>query len=267
MLDQLHTVSRDKALSLSPQEIAFLGVDLEKVHQKASMELDTLKHEVGKAGSFNEKENTRKNMKARILELKETEQPLHSTLSTLFQEFHGQLDEETLTVIRQFQELASPALIPDDTERQAVESLFYSNVGSDFSQNSFTSFVQVIYTQPDEVISKATKQAIEEKFQVPRNPIETGADLAKAIGETTPDGKPVYSSPETALEFRQGLKTYQEKGKPVLAIEGQSKAIPITLEPRVMENETLLTETANYALVRKLIPILHRKASYGIMDA
>ncbi len=189
----------------------------------------------------------------RFQELQKSEGSVASMLQTLREEFGDQIDQETAAVLDKYSTLLSSQVFADPEELEAVETLFFTQ-SRDFTAQSFTTFVQTIYDEPDSAISEASKRKIEEAFNIPRTPITTGRELSNATQLTKEDGSFVHESEDTALEFRPGVKTYMSKnGDAVLSLDGSSRPHPISIPPHLLENGESIAELANYALIRQTV--------------
>ena len=176
---------------------------------------------------------------------------MSDSLGVIRQEFKGKIDTETDVMLRKFQELLSPELITDPTERETLEVLFIGEIGSDFENASFSGFVQTIYDQPDDIISEETKQTIEAKFNIPRKPILTGEQLIEEMGRKDTEGNFQYGSTDKGLEFRRGVKSFvNQKGEIQFAVMGESKAAPI--DSSGLEGVPI-ADVANYSIVRQIV--------------
>lgn len=200
-----------------------------------------------------ESTSTKEALHARFQELKKSEGSVASMLQTLREEFGDQIDQETASILDKYSTLLSSQVFADPEELEAVETLFFTQ-SRDFTAQSFTTFVQTIYDEPDSVISEASKRKIEETFNIPRTPITTGRELSNATQLTKEDGSFVHDSEDTALEFRPGVKTYMSKnGEAVLSLDGSSRPYPISIPPHLLENGESIAELANYALIRQTV--------------
>lgn len=227
------------------QDLAAVGLDLEDLSESQVREIEI-------EASREEDHEGKRDFKSRLGELQKTKLPLRDVLNTLKQEFGESMDEETRVVIDNFQSLVSPSVIPDEQEREAVEILFATQSIKAFTPQSFTGFVETIYEV--DAISEETKQRIEEKFGIPRTPIKTGAELAEWTLKKDENGEYLHSSPETALEFRKGVKTHVDKqGNTLLTIAGNARTEPMSISPERLKNGESLASLANYSLIRGVV--------------
>ncbi len=219
----------------------------------------TLSHEIGKKDTTEEavseesESDTKKLLLTRFQELQKSEGSVASMLQVLKAEFGDQIDQKTASVLDKYSTLLSSQVFADPEELEAVETLFFTQ-SRDFTAQSFTTFVQTIYDEPDSVISEASKRKIEKTFNIPRTPIITGRELSNATQLTKEDGSFVHDSEDTALEFRPGVKTYMNpSGEAVLSLDGSSRPHPISIPPHLLENGESIAELANYALIRQTV--------------
>lgn len=156
-----------------------------------------------------ETEDSGKTIHGRILQLRKEGISLQQTLAALRLEFKGKIDEETDTVLAQFEALFSPELIPDEKERAAVETLFINQGFTEFTPVAFSGFLNTIYEQPDDVISAKTKARIKEQFK-PKQKITTGGQLRRVTFSKNEDGEYEHGSPENALLLENGMRAYAQ---------------------------------------------------------
>lgn len=193
-------------------------------------------------------------MEERFALLRSSKQSLCFVLANLRDEFAGRIPEETALMLADFSELLSPETISAPKELRAIEAIFDVDVGSNLANASFHGFVLAIYRQPDSTVSEETKQRIEAKFEIPREPIRTGRELAVATLAKSEDGAFVHDSPENSLEFRPGLKTFVDRdGRASISIEGSARTKPIQLSHEALQNGVAMAEIANFAITRRAI--------------
>ena len=229
-----------KSDALNPLGLALSDLneqEKESIHEELSSQLKTDVKEV---------------LRQRLIKLQKSDLQLSEVLENLKDEFADNLDQETIAILNRFNELVSPSIISDPKEREAVEVLFATqNIGS-FTEASFTNFVTALYE--GETVSEETKTRIEKKFGIPRSPIKTGAELSEWTLKQDEDGNYLHSSPETALEFRPGLKTHVDtNGKAVLTLAGSARSAPIAIPPEALRNGESIAQLANYTLVRQVV--------------
>ena len=163
-------------------------------------------------------------------------------------------DEETQGVLDQFKTLFSPAILTDQKEREAMETVFSLRFDGVFSIASFTSFVTQVYNEPDTVISEETKQRIEREFKIPRQPIRTGEELVQVVLKTDESGEPIYQGEDNAVEYRSGLKAFaDEHGQMNLLVENGARTLPVTVPSTMMGNSEQIAHYANYTAIRQII--------------
>lgn len=216
-----------------------------------SMGLDTKR--VQETEETEEKISLDKQMTERFQALV-TEHSVAESLATLRTEFGEQMDEKASAVLANFEALVSPVTIPDKQEREAVELLVTSKFDGNLTTESFTGVVLSIYEQPDTVISQDTKDAIEEKFRIPREPIRTGEDLMKRVNMKDADGKPLYSSEETALEIRPDVHAYVlPSGEVRIVPRSDLPASEIRMSPLDMRDHQRYVDYSNYSIVTAMV--------------
>lgn len=182
------------------------------------------------------------------------EHSVAESLATLRTEFGEQMDEKASSVLANFEALVSPVTIPDKQEREAVELLVTSKFDGNLTTESFTGVVLSIYEQPDTVISQDTKDAIEKKFRIPREPIRTGEDLMKRVNMKDADGKPLYSSEETALEIRPNVHAYVlPSGEVRIVPRSDLPASEIRMSPLDMRDHQRYVDYSNYSIVTAMV--------------
>lgn len=234
-----------KILSLEIQALADHGLTLNDLGED---EIEGIRREIAREETHEEKTT----LESRLTELQQTDKPLASVLEVLKQEFGESMDEETQAVINNFRNLISPEIIPDKDEREAIEVLFATQSITTFNKASFTGFVETIYEE--DTISEETKQRIEKKFGIPRSPIKSGKELAEWTLKKDEEGNYLHNSPDTALEFRKGVKTHVDKqGNTLLTIAGNARTKPLAISPERLRNGELLASLANYSLIRNVV--------------
>ena len=213
----------------------------------------TLKSKELDARTRNESESAT-SVFARLVQLKAEKLPLRDSLTALRLEFKNSIDKETDAVLAQFEALFSPNLIPDEKEREAVETLFFSQNVTSFTPAVFTGFLDTIYEQPDNVISAETKARIKERFK-PKQKITTGGELKSAAFGKNESGEYEYNSPESALQLENGMKAYaQPNGKMAVSVDGSDWGSGDWIEVNI-HNWTgeRMAKRSNYWLLHTLV--------------
>ena len=190
-----------------------------------------------------------------MLELKDHTK-LNILLATIRKEFTGKIGQETDGVLSKYEALFHPTFITNEEEREAVESLFWNQGSTDFSEDGFQGFIETVQAQPESVISDETKQKIREKFIRQDHSPKDGKALLEAIHEKDGNGSLVHHSLETAIVLDSGVSTYtDEAGRTVMSYPsfGDTPAHTEFVSADKASSGEHLTQKVNTSIVRRLV--------------